>query len=66
MPYRPIFIISETERKGNAQVFETETEARDSALARFRVWMVPIGIDTEKTEDAITYKRIDGRDISIC
>ena len=57
-----MFLFKGGERKGNAQVFATEQEARGSALARFMVWTMPEGIDVEPTDDPVNYRRIDGRD----
>jgi hypothetical protein len=37
MGFKPMFLFKGGERKGNAQVFATESEARESALARFMV-----------------------------
>jgi len=62
MGYKPIFILPGGERGRNAQVFATEEEARESALARFMVWTMPEGIDVEPTNDSVNYRRIDGRD----
>lgn len=62
MGYKPIFILPGGERGRNAQVFATEEEARESALARFMVWTMPEGIDVEPTDDSVNYRRIDGRD----
>ena len=62
MGYKPIFIMHGGERGRNAQVFATEEEARESALARFMVWTVPTGIDVEFTDEPVNYVRIDGRD----
>lgn len=62
MGYKPIFILPGGERGRNAQVFATESEARESALARFMVWTMPTGIDVEPTDDPVNYRRIDGRD----
>jgi len=62
MGYKPMFLFKGGERKGNAQVFATEEEARESALARFMVWTMPEGIDVEPTDDPVNYRRIAGRD----
>lgn len=62
MGYKPIFILPGGERGRNAQVFATEEEARESALARFMVWTMPTGIDVEPTDDPVNYRRVDGRD----
>jgi hypothetical protein len=62
MGFKPMFLFKGGERKGNAQVFSTEEEARESALARFMVWTMPEGIDVEPTDDPVNYRRIDGRD----
>jgi len=62
MGYKPMFLFKGGERKGNAQVFSTEEEARESALARFVVWTMPEGIDVEPTDDPVNFRRIDGRD----
>jgi hypothetical protein len=51
MGYKPMFLFSRAENvRSNAQVFATEEEARESALARFMVWTMPEGIDVEPTE----------------
>ena len=65
MGFKPIFILPGGERGRNAQVFATEEEARESALARFMVWTMPEGIDVEPTNDPVNYRRIDGRDESL-
>jgi len=62
MGYKPIFILPGGERGRNAQVFSTEEEARESALARFMVWTMPEGIDVEPTDDPVNFRRVDGRD----
>jgi hypothetical protein len=62
MGFKPVFILPGGERGRNAQVFATEEEARESALARFRVWTAPTGIDVEPTDEPVNYRRIDGRD----
>ena len=62
MGYKPVFILAGGERGRNAQVFATEEEARESALARFMGWTMPEGIDVEPTDDSVNYRRIDGRD----
>jgi hypothetical protein len=62
MGYKPMFLFSRAESVRNAQVFATEEEARESALARFMVWTMPEGIDVEPTNDSVNYRRIDGRD----
>jgi hypothetical protein len=62
MGFKPIFILPGGERGRNAQVFATEEEARESALARFMGWTMPEGIDVEPTNDSVNYRRIDGRD----
>ena len=62
MGYKPVFILAGGERGRNAQVFGTEEEARESALARFMGWTMPEGIDVEPTDDSVNYRRIDGRD----
>ena len=62
MGYKPIFILPGGERGRNAQVFSTEEEARESALARFMGWTMPEGIDVEPTDDPVNYRRVDGRD----
>ena len=62
MGYKPIFILSGGERGRNAQVFATEEEARESAVARFKVWTMPEGIDVELADDPVNFRRIDGRD----
>jgi hypothetical protein len=56
MNYKPVFIFAGGERCTNAQVFATQTEAYKSAQARFMVWTMPVGIDTETTTDKVTYK----------
>jgi len=62
MGFKPIFIFPGGERGRNAQVFSTEEEARESALARFMVWTMPEGIEVEPTDDPVNYRRIDGCD----
>lgn len=62
MPYRPIFIFANDEIGRNAQVFETEGEAHDSAMDRYRVWTVPIDFGTEVCDGPVNYIRVDGRD----
>jgi hypothetical protein len=62
MGFKPMFLFKGGERKGNAQVFATEEEARESALARFMVWTMPEGIDVEPTDDPVNYRRINARD----
>tara|TARA_R110000751_G_scaffold6667_2_gene28275 strand:+ start:1534 stop:1818 length:285 start_codon:yes stop_codon:yes gene_type:complete len=56
MGFKPIIILSKSERYTNAQVFETNEEANSSALARFRVWTMANGYDTEETCDAVNYR----------
>ena len=62
MGFKPVFILPGGERGRNAQVFATEEEARESALARFMAWTAPTGIDVEPTDGPVNYRRIDGRD----
>ena len=61
MGFKPIFILPGGERARNGQVFATE-EARESAVARFKVWTMPEGIDVELADDPVNFRRIDGRD----
>jgi hypothetical protein len=56
MGFKPVFIFGNNERCTNAQVFATNKEANSSALARFRVWTMPTGYDTEETSDAVNYR----------
>ena len=62
MAHRPVFIMSDGERATNAQKFETEQEAFDSAVDRFRVWTIPSDFDTEECEGPVNYHRFNGRD----
>jgi hypothetical protein len=63
MGFKPMYLFSPAESvRRNAQVFATEEEARESALARFMGWTMPEGIDVEPTNDSVNYRRIDGRD----
>jgi len=62
MGFKPIFILPGGERARNGQVFATEEEARESALARFMGWTMPEGIDVELADDPVNFRRIDGRD----
>ena len=56
MNYRPMFDFGPSERKGNAQVFETEAEALGSARDRFRRWTMPTGFGADETADPVTYR----------
>lgn len=56
MNYRPMFTFEGGERKGNAQVFATEEEARNSAAARFRSWTMPTGYGVDETADPVNYR----------
>jgi len=56
MNYRPMFEFGPTERKGNAQVFETREEAENSAADRFRVWTMPTGYGVDETSDPVNYR----------
>lgn len=65
MNWRPMFEFRGGERVGNGQVFATEAEAEASALARFRVWTMPIAYGTEETEKPVNYAFVNGRDENI-
>ena len=54
--YRPMFEFGPTERKGNAQVFETRDEALGSALDRFRRWTMPSAYGADETDAAVNYR----------
>jgi hypothetical protein len=55
MNYRPMFTFQGGETQGNAQVFATESEAANSAAARFQVWTMPLDYFTEETSDKVNY-----------
>ena len=71
MGFKPIFILPGGKRGRTGQVFATEEEAREGALARFMVMRaklpaasraMPEGIDVEPTDDPVNFRRLDGRD----
>ena len=55
MNYRPMFIFANGERVGNAQVFATHHEARESAADRFRSWTMPTSYEVDETTEPVTY-----------
>lgn len=55
MGFRPMFIFANGERAGNAEVYATEAEALNSALARFQVWTMPHDYDAEETTAPVNY-----------
>ena len=62
MGFKPMLLFKNGERKGNAQVFATESEARASAKALFFRWIQTDGFDTEETNDPVNYRHVDGVD----
>jgi hypothetical protein len=56
MSFKPVFVFANNERCTNAQAFATQTEAENSARARFNVWTMPEDWDTEPSEDAPNYR----------
>jgi hypothetical protein len=54
--YRPMLEFGPNERQGNAQVFETRTEALGSARDRFRHWTQPTGFGADETGDDVNYR----------
>ena len=62
MFFRPVFIMCSGERATNAQVFETEKEALESAMDRFLVWTVPSDFTAEQCSGPVNYCRVNGRD----
>jgi len=56
MGFRPIFIFDDGERAGNAEVYATEAEAMNSALARFQVWIMPCDYDAEEIDAPVNYR----------
>ena len=57
MGFKPMLLFKNGERKGNAQVFATESEARASAKSLFMRWIQPEGFDAEEmwTESITDY-----------
>ena len=62
MGFKPMLLFKNGERKGNAQVFATESEARASAKSLFMRWVQPKGFDTEETDDPVNYRHVGGVD----
>jgi hypothetical protein len=65
MSWKPVMIISASERTLNSLRFDTETEARGSARALFHRWIVPMGYEAEECTDPVNYRRVGGYDIPI-
>jgi hypothetical protein len=61
MSWKPEFLV-QGEWYDNGQAFATETEAKDSAQARFHVWSMPTDWRAVQSVDPVSYKRVDGRD----
>ena len=49
----------------NAQRFATPSEARESAYARFAVWMMPEDYNVHPSPDPVNYRRENGHDAMI-
>jgi hypothetical protein len=73
MGFKLMLLFKDGERKGNAQVFATESEARASAKSLFMRWIqlkpkvaknlfTEEGFDTEETNDPVNYRHVDGVD----
>ena len=62
MGFKPMLLFKDGERKGNAQVFATESEARASAKSLFMRWIQPEGFDAEETNDPVNYRHVGGVD----
>ena len=60
MSYKIMFEFSGQPDAGNAQRFETENEARESALNRFMVWTMPTGFHIEESDEPVNYKWVSG------
>jgi hypothetical protein len=56
MNYRPMFEFTSGERLGNAEAYATKAAALASAKARFMVWTMPTGYDTDETDDPVNYR----------
>ena len=65
MSFRPMFKFANGEVLGNAQRFATEAEARDSAADRFSRWAIPTDYSIEKSDDPVTYRRSNGKDVPV-
>ena len=61
MSWKPEFKV-QGEWYDNAQRFETEDEACDSASARFAVWTMPTDCRATESDEPVNYVRIDGKD----
>ena len=61
MSWKPEFMIS-GKWYDNAQRFETEQEAKDSAAARFAVWTMPTDHRATESTDPANYVRANGLD----
>ena len=62
MSFRPMFEFASGETCGNGQRFATESEALESASARFQVWTMPVGYHAEPSDDPVNYQRANGAD----
>lgn len=61
MSWKPEFKV-QGEWYDNAQRFETEQEAKDSALARFMNWTMPSDHRAVESDDPVNYVRSNGQD----
>ena len=61
MSWKPEFKVS-GEWYDNAQRFETEEEAHDSAAARYAVWTMPTDYRATESDEDVNYVRKKGVD----